>query len=110
MGPDPNRRREEYPRIVFMGTPTFASIILEGLFEDGWNVVGAVTQPDRPRGFRVPLVPWLPLTAMAACIFLAAGLPLVTWLRFAIWLVVGMAIYFSYGRSRSTLGRGQKIT
>jgi len=33
-----------------MGTPTFASIILEGLLEDGWNVVGAVTQPDRPRG------------------------------------------------------------
>jgi methionyl-tRNA formyltransferase len=50
MGPDLNRNREEYPRIVFMGTPTFASIILEGLFEDGWNVVGAVTQPDRPRG------------------------------------------------------------
>ena len=42
--------REGHPRIVFMGTPTFASIILEGLFEDGWNVVGAVTQPDRPRG------------------------------------------------------------
>jgi len=50
MEPDLNRNREEYPRIVFMGTPTFASIILEGLFEDGWNVVGAVTQPDRPRG------------------------------------------------------------
>jgi len=50
MGPDLNRNREEHPRIVFMGTPTFASIILEGLFEDGWNVVGAVTQPDRPRG------------------------------------------------------------
>jgi methionyl-tRNA formyltransferase len=33
-----------------MGTPVFASIILEGLLEDGWNVVGAVTQPDRPRG------------------------------------------------------------
>jgi methionyl-tRNA formyltransferase len=33
-----------------MGTPTFASIILEGLLEDGWNVVGVVTQPDRPRG------------------------------------------------------------
>ena len=68
------------------------------------------TNPQAHRPFRVPLVPWLPLTAMAACIFLAAGLPLVTWLRFAIWLVVGMAIYFSYGRSRSTLGRGQKIT
>jgi methionyl-tRNA formyltransferase len=50
MGPDLSQNREEYPRIVFMGTPIFASIILEGLFEDGWNVVGAVTQPDRPRG------------------------------------------------------------
>ena len=50
MGSDLNQDRGEYPRIVFMGTPTFASIILEGLFEDGWNVVGAVTQPDRPRG------------------------------------------------------------
>ena len=50
MGSDLNQDRGEYPRIVFMGTPIFASIILEGLFEDGWNVVGAVTQPDRPRG------------------------------------------------------------
>jgi methionyl-tRNA formyltransferase len=50
MGPDPKQHRERYPRIVFMGTPSFASIILERLFEDGWNVVGAVTQPDRPRG------------------------------------------------------------
>jgi len=50
MGPDLIQDREEYPRIVFMGTPTFASIILEGLLEDGWNVVGVVTQPDRPRG------------------------------------------------------------
>ncbi len=50
MGPDLKQDREEYPRIVFMGTPTFASIVLQGLLEDGWNVVGAVTQPDRPRG------------------------------------------------------------
>ena len=50
MGPVLSQDREDQLRIVFMGTPTFASIILEGLFEDGWNVVGAVTQPDRPRG------------------------------------------------------------
>ncbi len=50
MGSDPNQGQEAETRIVFMGTPTFASIILERLFEDGWNVVGAVTQPDRPRG------------------------------------------------------------
>ncbi len=50
MGRDPSTGKPGYPRIVFMGTPLFASIILEGLLEDDWNVVGAVTQPDRPRG------------------------------------------------------------
>ncbi len=50
MGSDLLQGKEAETRIVFMGTPVFASIILEGLFEDGWNVVGAVTQPDRPRG------------------------------------------------------------
>jgi methionyl-tRNA formyltransferase len=64
MGPDLIQDREGYPRIVFMGTPTFASIILEGLFEDGWNVVGAVTQPDRPRG-RGRKVSTLPVSQVA---------------------------------------------
>ena len=50
MGPDPGLGKEGHPRIVFMGTPVFAEIILEGLIEDGWNVVGVVTQPDRPSG------------------------------------------------------------
>lgn len=64
MGPDLIQDREGYPRIVFMGTPTFASIILEGLFEDDWNVVGAVTQPDRPRG-RGRKVSTLPVSQVA---------------------------------------------
>lgn len=50
MGTDRRDTRQDPTRTVFMGTPRFASIILEGLLEDGWNVVGAVTQPDRPRG------------------------------------------------------------
>jgi methionyl-tRNA formyltransferase len=50
MGPDRGRGQESAPRIVFMGTPAFAAIVLEGLLRDGWNVVAAVTQPDRPRG------------------------------------------------------------
>ncbi len=50
MGPDRGRGQESTPRIVFMGTPAFAAIVLEGLLRDGWNVVAAVTQPDRPRG------------------------------------------------------------
>jgi methionyl-tRNA formyltransferase len=59
MGGDLSQEREGYPRLVFMGTPVFAEVVLEGLLTDGWNVVGAVTQPDRPsgRGRRILLSP-----------------------------------------------------
>ncbi len=58
------------------------------------------TQPDRPRPFRVPLVPWLPLVSVACCVLLMLSLPLQTWLLFAIWLAAGLAIYFLYSRRR----------
>jgi APA family basic amino acid/polyamine antiporter len=61
------------------------------------------TDPEAKRRFRVPFVPWLPLVAMAACVFLAAGLPLITWVRFGLWLAVGLVIYFTYGRRRSVM-------
>lgn len=50
MGSVRGRGQDSTPRIVFMGTPAFAAVVLEGLLQDGWNVVAAVTQPDRPRG------------------------------------------------------------
>lgn len=61
------------------------------------------TQPDRPRGFRVPLV-WLfaPLSVLS-CLGLMAGLPVENWLRLFVWLVIGLAIYFTYSRHRSHL-------
>jgi APA family basic amino acid/polyamine antiporter len=62
-----------------------------------------VTDPDRPRAFRTPWVPVVPLLGIAMCINLMAHLPAVTWKRFVIWLVVGMGIYFLYGRSHSRL-------
>jgi basic amino acid/polyamine antiporter, APA family len=60
-------------------------------------------QPDRPRPFRVPFV-WVvaPLGALA-CVYTMAGLPTEAWLRFAVWLVIGFAIYFFYSRSHSRL-------
>ena len=60
-------------------------------------------QPDRPRGFRVPLVPWLPWFSILSCFALMLSLPLETWLRFVVWLVVGLAIYFLFSRRHSRL-------
>ncbi|MBM3811464.1 MAG: amino acid permease [Acidimicrobiia bacterium] len=59
------------------------------------------SQPDRPRGFRVPLVPWLPGFSIAACLLLMLSLPLQTWLRFFSWLAIGLLIYFVYGKKRT---------
>jgi APA family basic amino acid/polyamine antiporter len=62
-------------------------------------------EPDRPRPFRVPWVPITPLISIAACAYLMLQLPTVTWIRFGIWLLVGLVIYFTYGLSHSTLRR-----
>lgn len=60
-------------------------------------------QPDRPRTFRVPLVPLVPLLSIACCLLLMMGLPLITWVRFVIWLLIGFGIYFTFGSKHSTL-------
>jgi APA family basic amino acid/polyamine antiporter len=62
-----------------------------------------VREPERPRKFRVPFVPWTPILGVLSCIVLMAGLPVVTWIRFVLWLVAGLAIYFLYSRRRSRL-------
>ena len=65
-------------------------------------------QPERQRGFRVPFVPALPLAAVACCLVLMASLPVETWLRFVIWLVIGLVIYFSYSRFHSEFARREE--
>jgi APA family basic amino acid/polyamine antiporter len=60
-------------------------------------------EPDRPRGFRTPLVPLIPLLGIFSCLYLALGLPWVTWFRFGVWLLVGMTIYILYGFRKSHL-------
>jgi APA family basic amino acid/polyamine antiporter len=61
------------------------------------------TDPDRPRPFRTPLVPWVPLMAVLMCGYLMIQLPRVTWERFVIWLAIGLAVYFAYGVRHSVV-------
>ncbi|HEY3458796.1 MAG TPA: amino acid permease C-terminal domain-containing protein, partial [Bryobacteraceae bacterium] len=49
------------------------------------------------------LTPYTPLLAIVCCFGLMLGLPLETWIRFFLWLLIGLAIYFGYGRERSRL-------
>ncbi|MFI1167901.1 amino acid permease [Streptomyces sp. NPDC020801] len=61
------------------------------------------TRPDLHRAFRTPLVPWVPILSVLASLWLMLNLPAETWLRFAIWMVIGFVVYFLYGRSHSRL-------
>jgi APA family basic amino acid/polyamine antiporter len=62
-------------------------------------------QPERPRGFRVPLVPLFPLISIVMCTGLMSGLTVITWIRFVVWLVIGLAIYIFYSRHHSQFKR-----
>jgi APA family basic amino acid/polyamine antiporter len=64
-------------------------------------IVLRIREPERRRGFRVPFGPIIPVMSVVFCFLLMAGLPIITWYRFIIWLVIGLAIYFLYSRHRS---------
>lgn len=61
-------------------------------------------EPDRPRPFRTPWVPGIPLLAAAGSFYLMAALPLETWIRFLVWLALGLGVYFGYSRHHSRVG------
>ena len=61
------------------------------------------TQPERKRGFRVPWVPLLPGISIFMCLLLMLSLPLETWIRFLVWLAIGLAIYFLFGKQRAAI-------
>jgi APA family basic amino acid/polyamine antiporter len=60
-------------------------------------------QPDLPRPFRTPLVPLVPILGIAICGYMMYGLPTDTWLRLGVWMIIGLVIYFAYGRTHSRL-------
>ena len=67
-------------------------------------------EPDRPRPFRVPFVPLIPILSILSCLYLMFQLPWLTWARFALWLVLGLLMYFLYGIRHSRLARERGVT
>jgi basic amino acid/polyamine antiporter, APA family len=59
--------------------------------------------PDLPRPFRLPLMPLVPIMSIAACLYLMAGLPWATWIRFGVWTIIGILVYAAYGMKHSRL-------
>jgi APA family basic amino acid/polyamine antiporter len=68
-------------------------------------IVLRVREPERHRPFRTPLYPWVPLGAIVTCAYLMIELPKITWIRFGLWLGIGLVLYFFYGIRKSGLAR-----
>ena len=88
---------EEVIELTNIGTLFAFVIVAAGI------LVLRYIEPDRPRPFRTPFVPLVPILAIASCLWLMLGLPMVTWIRFGLWLLAGLAIYFLYSKRRSVL-------
>jgi basic amino acid/polyamine antiporter, APA family len=87
--------------LVSIGTLLAFAIVCAGV------LVLRYTDPERPRPFRTPLVPFVPVAGILACVYLMLGLPADTWARLIIWMALGLVIYFVYGRRHSKVGKVQ---
>ncbi|ASZ11339.1 amino acid permease [Chitinophaga pendula] len=63
--------------------------------------------PELPRAFKTPLVPFVPIMGIIVCVYLMYSLPIESWARLAIWLGLGLLIYFTYGKKNSRISNQQ---
>jgi APA family basic amino acid/polyamine antiporter len=62
--------------------------------------------PELPRAFKTPMVPLVPILGIITCLFMMVFLPMDTWIRLLVWMLIGMDIYLAYGAKHSLLGNG----
>ncbi|MFI5310516.1 MAG: amino acid permease [Gemmatimonadales bacterium] len=86
-------------QLVSMGTLLAFVLVCIGI------VLLRRTQPDAPRPFRTPGMPWVPVAGALACLAQMVSLPWATWVRLLVWLAIGFVVYFGYGRRRAALQR-----
>jgi APA family basic amino acid/polyamine antiporter len=63
------------------------------------------TRSDLPRSFKVPALPVIGVLAILACLWLMLNLTILTWVRFFVWMAIGVVVYFAYGRRHSLVGK-----
>jgi APA family basic amino acid/polyamine antiporter len=61
--------------------------------------------PEVPRAFKTPLMPFVPIAGILVCVYLMSALPIESWVRLVIWMALGVAIYFFYGKNHSKLNK-----
>jgi APA family basic amino acid/polyamine antiporter len=86
-------------QLVNIGTLLAFALVCAGVW------ILRVKRPELERPFKVPFMPLVPLLGIICCVGLMATLPMDTWLRLLVWLAIGFAIYFGYGKKHSRLQR-----
>jgi APA family basic amino acid/polyamine antiporter len=89
--------------LVSIGTLFAFVIVCTGV------IVLRYTSPNLARPFRTPFVPWVPILGILVCGYLMSSLPGATWERLIIWLIIGLVIYFTYGKAHSKLARASSF-
>lgn len=89
--------------MVSIGTLFAFSLVSLGI------IILRKTSPDKKRGFKVPLVPLVPILGIGVCVFLMTGLPIESWERLVVWMGLGIIFYFFYGKKHSKLRKEQEV-
>jgi APA family basic amino acid/polyamine antiporter len=85
--------------MVSIGTLLAFSLVCIGI------LIMRKKMPDAKRSFRTPLVPFVPIAGVVVCFYLMYSLPQESWFRLVIWMALGVAIYFIYGKNKSKLNK-----